>query len=40
MPKRPMSSYFFFIGEKREDVKRDNPGISITETTKLLGNLF
>lgn len=37
MPKRPMSSYFFFIGEKREDVKRDNPGISITETTKLLG---
>ena len=38
MPKRPMSSYLFFTCEKRKDVKRDNPGISMIETNKLLGN--
>ena len=40
MPKRPMSSYFFFIGEIRKQVTADNPGMSLTETTKLLGQLL
>merc|ERR1711935_1003343 len=37
MPKRPMSSYFFFIGEIRKQVTADNPKMNLTETTKLLG---
>ena len=37
MPKRPMSSYFFFIGEIRKQVTADNPEMNLTETTKLLG---
>merc|ERR1712106_520295 len=37
MPKRPMSSYFFFIGEIRKQVTIDNPEMNLTETTKLLG---
>ena len=36
-PKRPMSSYMYFANEKREEVKKGNPKLSVTEVTKVLG---
>lgn len=36
-PKRAMSAYFFFINEERENIKRDNPGIKVTEVSKIAG---
>ncbi|UYV73674.1 SSRP1 [Cordylochernes scorpioides] len=39
-PKRPPSAYFLFLSDKREQIKRDNPGISITEITKKAGEMW
>jgi len=39
-PKRPMSGYFLWLNENRENIKKDNPGISITEVSKKAGELW
>ncbi|GIY29909.1 FACT complex subunit SSRP1 [Caerostris darwini] len=39
-PKRPPSAFFIFLGDMREKIKKDNPGISITETTKKAGEMW
>eukprot|EP00794_Sanderia_malayensis_P000295 gene295-921_t len=39
-PKKPMSGYFIWLQENREKIKRDNPGISITEISKKAGELW
>ena len=36
-PKRATSSYFFFASDVREEVKAANPGASITDISKLIG---
>ena len=39
-PKRPPNSYMSFVNEKRAEVKEAHPDASITEQSKLLGNLW
>jgi structure-specific recognition protein 1 len=39
-PKRPQSSYFLFMATKRDGVKSANPGMSIGEISKNIGNLW
>lgn len=36
-PKRPLSAYFFFAKDKRAEVLKKNPGMSVTEVAKALG---
>ncbi|MCJ1310253.1 High mobility group [Agyrium rufum] len=36
-PKRGLSAYMFFANEQRENVRRDNPGISFGGVGKVLG---
>ncbi|XP_071516911.1 FACT complex subunit Ssrp1 [Panulirus ornatus] len=36
-PKRPQSAYFIWLNEHREEIKKENPGISITEISKVAG---
>ncbi|KAL9981414.1 hypothetical protein ACROYT_G010115 [Oculina patagonica] len=36
-PKRPMSAYMLWLGEIREQIKQENPGISVTEVSKVAG---
>lgn len=33
-PKRPQSAYFLWMADNRERIKKENPGISITEIAK------
>lgn len=40
MPKRPMSAYFLWLNESREQIKKDNPGAAITEISKKAGELW
>jgi len=40
MPKRPMSAYFLWLNENRDQIKKDNPGIAITEVSKKAGELW
>jgi len=39
-PKRPMSGYFLWLNENREQIKEDNPGIAVTEISKKAGELW
>ncbi|UYV65012.1 hypothetical protein LAZ67_3002816 [Cordylochernes scorpioides] len=39
-PKRPPSAYFLYLNEIREQIKKDNPGIRITEITKKAGEMW
>ena len=39
-PKRPQSAYFLWMNESREEVKNKYPGMSITETSKKMGELW
>ncbi|XP_054717717.1 FACT complex subunit Ssrp1-like [Uloborus diversus] len=39
-PKRPPSAYFLYLADVREKIKKDNPGISITEITKKAGEMW
>lgn len=39
-PKRPLSAYFFWLNEHREQIKTDNPGISITDLTKKAADMW
>lgn len=36
-PKRPMSAYMLWLNEIREQIKQENPGISVTELSKVAG---
>ena len=39
-PKRPQSAYFIWLNEHREQIKTDNPGITITEISKKAGQMW
>ena len=34
-PKRPMTAYFLFMGEKRAEVKKSNPDIKVQDIVKV-----
>ncbi|KAK7460785.1 hypothetical protein BaRGS_00038806 [Batillaria attramentaria] len=37
---RPQSAYFLWLNENRENIKKENPGISVTEISKLAGEMW
>nr|CAG4650818.1 EOG090X02Z1 [Simocephalus serrulatus]SVE94132.1 EOG090X02Z1 [Simocephalus serrulatus] len=39
-PKRPQSSYMLWLNDTREQIKADNPGISVTDLLKKAGELW
>lgn len=39
-PKRPLSAYMLWLNDNREQIKRDNPGIKVTEVAKRGGELW
>ena len=39
-PKRNQSAYFIWMNENREKIKRDHPGLSVTEFGKKAGALW
>nr|CAG4642375.1 EOG090X02Z1 [Evadne anonyx] len=39
-PKRPQSSYFLWLNDTREQIKKEFPGISITDLTKKAGEMW
>jgi structure-specific recognition protein 1 len=39
-PKRPQTAFFLWMNENREKIKKENPGISLTEVTKKAGELW
>lgn len=39
-PKKPSSAYFIWMKEAREQIKKDNPGIGVTDVAKRAGELW
>ncbi|KAM7341503.1 high mobility group protein D isoform 1-T4 [Cochliomyia hominivorax] len=39
-PKRPLSAYMIWLNSAREGIKRDNPGIKVTEIAKKGGEIW
>lgn len=39
-PKRPLSAYMLWLNDNREQIKRENPGIKVTEVAKRGGELW
>ena len=39
-PKRPQSAYFLWLNENRDRIREENPGITITEVSKIAGELW
>lgn len=39
-PKRPLSAYMLWLNDNRESIKRENPGIKVTEVAKRGGELW
>ncbi|XP_055619290.1 high mobility group protein D-like isoform X2 [Toxorhynchites rutilus septentrionalis] len=39
-PKRPLSAYMLWLNSAREQIKKDNPGIKVTEIAKKGGELW
>lgn len=39
-PKRAPSAYFLYLADMREQIKKDHPGITITEITKKAGEMW
>uniref|UniRef100_A0A0K8TRI3 Putative nucleosome-binding factor spn pob3 subunit n=1 Tax=Tabanus bromius TaxID=304241 RepID=A0A0K8TRI3_TABBR len=39
-PKRPLSAYMLWLNENREQIKKENPGIKVTEIAKKGGELW
>ena len=39
-PKRPQSAFFLWLNENREKIKKDNPGISITDLSRKAGEIW
>jgi structure-specific recognition protein 1 len=40
MPKRAQTAYFLWLNEHREQIKEENPGISIIDLSKKAGELW
>jgi len=40
MPKRPLSAYFLWLNEHRQQIKDENPGISLTDIAKKGGEMW
>ena len=40
MPKKATTSYFAFTADKREEVKRKNPDLKMTDHAKILGEMW
>lgn len=39
-PKRPLSAYMLWLNSARESIKKENPGIKVTEIAKRGGELW
>lgn len=39
-PKRPLSAYMLWLNSARDGIKRENPGIKVTEVAKRGGELW
>ena len=39
-PKKNQSAYFLWMNENREKIKKDNPGLSMTDMTKKAGEIW
>ncbi|XP_017466803.1 PREDICTED: high mobility group protein D [Rhagoletis zephyria] len=39
-PKRPLSAYMIWLNSARDQIKRENPGIKVTEVAKRGGELW
>lgn len=39
-PKRPLSAYMIWLNENRESIKKDHPGIKVTEIAKKGGEMW
>lgn len=39
-PKRPLSAYMIWLNSERESIKKENPGIKVTEIAKKGGELW
>nr|SVE70315.1 EOG090X02Z1 [Daphnia similis]SVE70939.1 EOG090X02Z1 [Daphnia similis]SVE71570.1 EOG090X02Z1 [Daphnia similis]SVE72203.1 EOG090X02Z1 [Daphnia similis] len=39
-PKRPLSSYMLWLNDSREQIKADNPGISVTDLLRKAGEMW
>lgn len=39
-PKRPLSAYMLWLNSERESIKKENPGIKVTEIAKRGGELW
>ncbi|XP_013098522.2 high mobility group protein D [Stomoxys calcitrans] len=39
-PKRPLSGYMIWLNSVREQIKKDNPGIKVTEIAKKGGEMW
>ena len=39
-PKRPLSAYMLWLNESREQIKKDNPGMKVTDIAKRGGELW
>ena len=39
-PKRAMSAYFLWMNASRETIKKDHPGLSVTEFGKKAGEIW
>ncbi|KAI8122608.1 hypothetical protein FF38_13399 [Lucilia cuprina] len=39
-PKRPLSAYMIWLNSAREGIKRENPGIKVTEIAKKGGEIW
>lgn len=39
-PKRPLSAYMLWLNETREEIKKERPGIKVTEIAKRGGELW
>ncbi|EDW00868.1 high mobility group protein D [Drosophila grimshawi] len=39
-PKRPLSAYMLWLNSARESIKKENPGIKVTEVAKRGGELW
>ncbi|GAB0088100.1 High mobility group protein Z [Sergentomyia squamirostris] len=39
-PKRPLSAYMLWLNEHREKIKKDHPGIKVTEIAKKGGEMW
>lgn len=39
-PKRPMSAYLMWLNSSRQEIKKDNPGLKMTDIAKKAGEMW